>query len=747
MGIPRDEALKRLRDGDISFALSADPKRLPELASLDPAAPFFVALLAETPNVDPALRSSLYALSWAKAKGLVRREAGRRLIETEIARAGSGGADLSKLTATAKRFFSDYPADVQSRGLLAQGLLAAGEADAVRALFPAGAPARSEKERAAELLASAIRGDEDAGALIERFFLDGPVGPEYERTYAGLMRFKPAALQSRPGILEIERAARGRLAVANRSYGEAVSLFKTAAANSPDLPVTHTELLGDIGRAFQYGGAPSEGAAWFESLARDGLDDGIRFRLLFYAGRMLRQIDDREKANLFFAEALPFAPDAAQRDACVWYLLDGAMAVTPVSAVPLLKKYAPLWKTPTSFSDVLDRYCGLLVAGKNWPELMETFRIIRPVADSATVARYAYVIGRAVSLGYIGADRPRELLSKFEDRDQLGLAERSGIARAFFRIAFESDAASFYYRCLAAAHLGENLDPVPAEERLNRFGEENIATGPAVVPGNGNPEENTAARSEALAFLFAFFEYGSGDKVLFYSPALLDSLPENEIRSLARRFSEAGRHGDSIRTVTILARRPGHRLTRSDMKLLYPRAFEEEISGSAARWGLSEDILFGLVRTESLFIPDIVSHAGAQGLAQLMRPTARDVAARLKGSIELAYKDGELDLSDPYTNVNLGGWYLANLNERLDSPLLALFSYNGGITRVRKWRSAENSLPEDLFLETVPITETRDYGRKVLAAAAVYGYLYRGKDLPDLVADIFPGHPDPETYR
>lgn len=739
MGISRDEAAKRLRAGDISFVLEADPKKLPELASYDPAAPFFVALRAEALNVDPGFRATLYALSWSKAKGLIRREAGRRLIETESARAAAGNADLSKLVAAAGRFRTDYPDDAQSRGLLAESLRLAGEYEAVRALFPAGAPARTEKERAVELLAAASRGEDGARALVERFFLDEPVGPEYERTYSELMRLKPVALSAQPLMLEVERAVRGRLAVSYRSYGEAVGLFKRAAENDPSLFLSHTELLGDAGRAFQYGGSPSEGAAWFESLAREGLDDGIRFRLLFYAGRMLRQIDEREKANLLFAEALPFAPDAVQRDACLWYVLDGAIALSPVSALPLFRKYVPLWKTPSSFADLLDRYCGMLVAGKNWSELMETFRIIRPVADSATVARYAYVIGRAVSLGYIGADRPRELLSRIEERKKPDGVERAETARAFFRIAFESDAASFYYRCLAAALLGENLDPVPAEELLNRFGEENAAVGPAAVPSNGKPDENPAGHSEPLEFLFSFLDYGSADRVLSYSRPLIDSLSVDEIRSLSRRFAKAGYYGESVRAASILARRPGYRLTRSDMKLLYPQAFSDEISEAAARWKVSEELLFGLVRTESLFIPDIVSHAGAEGLAQLMRPTARDVASRLKGKIDLAYEDGELDLGDPYTNVNLGAWYLANLNERLGSPLLALFSYNGGITRVRKWRTAENALPEDLFLETVPITETRDYGRKVLAAAAVYGYLYRGKALSDIVSDFFPG--------
>jgi soluble lytic murein transglycosylase len=43
----------------------------------------------------------------------------------------------------------------------------------------------------------------------------------------------------------------------------------------------------------------------------------------------------------------------------------------------------------------------------------------------------------------------------------------------------------------------------------------------------------------------------------------------------------------------------------------------------------------------------------------------------------------------------------------------------------------------DLFLESVPYSETREYGRKVLAAAAVYGYLYYQKSAEQTVREIF----------
>jgi soluble lytic murein transglycosylase len=149
------------------------------------------------------------------------------------------------------------------------------------------------------------------------------------------------------------------------------------------------------------------------------------------------------------------------------------------------------------------------------------------------------------------------------------------------------------------------------------------------------------------------------------------------------------------------------------------------------------ELLYGLVRTESAFVPDIRSWAGAVGLTQLMPATALDMAGRIRrrGGPDYA-GEGEIALGEPEVNIHLGAVYLRYLLDRTESPLSALLAYNGGIGRIRRWRAAEGQLPEDLFLETIEYAETREYGRKVLAAAAAYGYLYYGMTMEALIADI-----------
>ena len=76
-------------------------------------------------------------------------------------------------------------------------------------------------------------------------------------------------------------------------------------------------------------------------------------------------------------------------------------------------------------------------------------------------------------------------------------------------------------------------------------------------------------------------------------------------------------------------------------------------------------------------------------------------------------KQKDFNLLDPKTNITFGGYYLGELRSRIDgNMLLALCSYNAGIENVRKWRRAFPNSPIDIFIETIPFEETRNYAKK-----------------------------------
>lgn len=122
------------------------------------------------------------------------------------------------------------------------------------------------------------------------------------------------------------------------------------------------------------------------------------------------------------------------------------------------------------------------------------------------------------------------------------------------------------------------------------------------------------------------------------------------------------------------------------------REFADEIEAAARRHGLDPTLLAGLVQAESGFRPDVVSHAGAIGLAQLMPGTAEGLG---------------VDPHDPVQNLDGGARYLREQLDRFGSVELALAAYNAGPGRVAQ----AGGIPR--------IAETQAYVPRVLHNQAV----------------------------
>jgi soluble lytic murein transglycosylase len=132
-------------------------------------------------------------------------------------------------------------------------------------------------------------------------------------------------------------------------------------------------------------------------------------------------------------------------------------------------------------------------------------------------------------------------------------------------------------------------------------------------------------------------------------------------------------------------------------------------------------LTLGIIRQESAFELGAVSSAGALGLMQLMPATAKHVAKGLK----LKYRKEDLTRSAQY-NMTLGRAYLQELLDYFDnSYVLAIASYNAGPDRVNGWMRTYGD-PRDHgvdvvdWIETIPISETRNYVQRVLENLQVY---------------------------
>ncbi len=167
---------------------------------------------------------------------------------------------------------------------------------------------------------------------------------------------------------------------------------------------------------------------------------------------------------------------------------------------------------------------------------------------------------------------------------------------------------------------------------------------------------------------------------------------------------------------TVFRQQAGERQDASVWQAAFPAHFSELIARHADRAEVEPPLLQGLVREESAFEPTARSHCGALGLMQLMPVTARSVAHQAGADL-----DDLGALLDPQRNIELGSRYYGQLLRRFDgNRVAATAAYNGGPTRVASWLKLPSAARPDEWVEEIPLDETRNYVKDVLASADVY---------------------------
>ncbi len=132
------------------------------------------------------------------------------------------------------------------------------------------------------------------------------------------------------------------------------------------------------------------------------------------------------------------------------------------------------------------------------------------------------------------------------------------------------------------------------------------------------------------------------------------------------------------------------RLTHEQIGTRERNKIEKSIYEAAQKYNLPVNLIKGVIRAESNFQVKAVSHAGAQGLMQLMPDTARNLGVKNPFNIE--------------ENIDGGSRYLRKMLDSFGGDLkLALAAYNAGPEAVIKYGG---KIP--------PYRETQQYVERVL---------------------------------
>ena len=178
-------------------------------------------------------------------------------------------------------------------------------------------------------------------------------------------------------------------------------------------------------------------------------------------------------------------------------------------------------------------------------------------------------------------------------------------------------------------------------------------------------------------------------------------------------LDRSGRKLKAYQNILNLIRGDSRRFSRALLEFLYPIEHLETIQNTHSE--LDPLLLLSLIRQESVFDSKAISPARAYGLMQLQVPTARLFHSRVSRH----------DLFRSDLNIAIGAKYLNQLIHSYNGSIeLALAAYNAGPTRLKKWRiryPVENPL---LFLDLLPVKETREYVSSILRNYYFYQTLY-----------------------
>lgn len=276
-------------------------------------------------------------------------------------------------------------------------------------------------------------------------------------------------------------------------------------------------------------------------------------------------------------------------------------------------------------------------------------------------------------------------------------AAATGNADAAHGIYVSLLSADNYYSAMAAAHLDRTFTPNPAPLAADEAELVRIAALPAFV--RARELLLAGMRSEAVT------EWQHGVRSL---PAAV----QPQVVHLGMRWRW---YDVSIATAT-------QQRIFDDYSLLYPRPYDADVKTAVASSGLPAELVYGVLRQESLYRPDAVSSAGAVGLLQMLPETARRTARRAQHPVPRP-----ADLLNPEINVRLGAAHLKELIDQFGGQVpLALAGYNAGPGAALRWLP-ERPIDTDVWIENIPFNETRNYVQRILWHTVVFSWLGSGQ--------------------
>jgi soluble lytic murein transglycosylase len=302
------------------------------------------------------------------------------------------------------------------------------------------------------------------------------------------------------------------------------------------------------------------------------------------------------------------------------------------------------------------------------------------------------------------------------------------LGRANERSANLAHARSFYLAAVSRfpqTYFGER-----AEDRLREIGREptNPAEFLSVIPAPpplvpiSDPLPAAAQESWARAQALRTIAFDNSAEQELRAAYAVTRAPQL-LLAVAQEAVAAGRFAAGITTVRQmvpqLEARQFDDIPGEVWRAGFPLPYREAVEREAQRNHVDPMLVAGLIRQESAFASGAVSYVGCCfGLMQMAPKTGAQLARQLRVQFSRSR------LFDPDYNVKLGTFYMAGLLASYPAPEFALAAYNAGETHVAEWTMGQKYEEVPEFVESIPVTQTRDYVQIVLRNAELYRQVY-----------------------
>ena len=413
----------------------------------------------------------------------------------------------------------------------------------------------------------------------------------------------------------------------------------------------------------------------------------ISYMASLYIARLYEKAGKEKEALKHYELAVKKALTPYDRDDSNWYKLNYELKNNFSLFMKDIKTSYPNWDNHYWYEDLVSNAIVKIVSEKKYRLLLQLYEVVGKSRLAEQKAKLQYLMARS---GVIF----------------------SQYLKANYRAAYNGEHNLIYYTILSAYQLNAPLEDVLYKKRVKR-------------------EANSLYSSQdAMKILKAYLDYGLYSHIYKEAVRIYPTITVDEAFSFSKELRLHSLFPDSINLMQFVANSEGSVLTEEHLRAIYPRPFYNEVSKWAKEYDIPEYIMYALIRSESFFRPLVISHAGAVGLSQLMPSTAKDIARALKIS--------HYDITNPDTNVRFGSYYLSKMLKKFNGHLMpSMCSYNAGPVAVSRWLKKNTIKEEDLFVETIPYNETRNYGKKLLATACIYGMLYYNKTANEVVKEVY----------